>query len=89
MAPAVAPHHHRSTTKASHKPFKSRHATKGFLKDLSKGTSLAASSRIMLSGYQGGLMVIVESEVQKPFTNRLCPRLIGDIKLDKDNKQNT
>ena len=34
-------------------------------------------------------MVIVESEVQKPFTNRLCPRLIGDIKLDKDNKQNT
>lgn len=37
MAPMVEAHHHRSTTKASHKPFKSRHATKGLLKDLSKG----------------------------------------------------
>jgi pre-rRNA-processing protein TSR1 len=37
MAPTAVAHHHRSTTKASHKPFKSRHATKGLLKDLSKG----------------------------------------------------
>lgn len=37
MAPIVGTHHHRSTTKATHKPFKSRHATKGLLKDLSKG----------------------------------------------------
>ena len=37
MAPAMESHHHRSITKSSHKPFKSRHATKGLLKDLSKG----------------------------------------------------
>ncbi|EEH23042.1 hypothetical protein PABG_05253 [Paracoccidioides brasiliensis Pb03] len=38
MAPAVAtPHHHRSTTKCTHKSFKSRHMSKGALKDLSKG----------------------------------------------------
>ncbi|KAI5306035.1 hypothetical protein KEM55_008753 [Ascosphaera atra] len=38
MAPSVAaPHHHRSTTKQSHKPFKSKHASKGALKDQNKG----------------------------------------------------
>lgn len=30
-------HHHRSTSKVPHKPFKSRHASKGLLKKLSKG----------------------------------------------------
>ncbi|KAL9047989.1 MAG: hypothetical protein Q9206_006320, partial [Seirophora lacunosa] len=30
-------HHHRSTTKVSHKPFKSRHSTKGVIKELTKG----------------------------------------------------
>lgn len=30
-------HHHRSTTKNSHKPFKSRHASKNFLRDQAKG----------------------------------------------------
>ncbi|KAL8708554.1 MAG: hypothetical protein Q9220_006607 [cf. Caloplaca sp. 1 TL-2023] len=37
MAPQSEIHHHRSTTKISHKPFKSRHATKGFIKELTKG----------------------------------------------------
>lgn len=36
MAPATE-HHHRSTTKISHKPFKSRHATKNLIRDLAKG----------------------------------------------------
>ena len=37
MVPVAENHSHRSTTKTSQKPFKSRHATKGFIKDLSKG----------------------------------------------------
>ena len=37
MAPLTENHHHRNTTQESHKPFKSRHATKGFIKDLTKG----------------------------------------------------
>lgn len=37
MAPTGESHHHRSTTKVSHKAFKSRHSTKGFIKELSKG----------------------------------------------------
>jgi pre-rRNA-processing protein TSR1 len=38
MAPISAPtHHHRSTTKLNKKNFKSRHASKGALKELSKG----------------------------------------------------
>ncbi|RDW82317.1 putative TSR1 [Coleophoma cylindrospora] len=37
MPSSVTSHSHRSTTKASHKPFKSRKATKGALKEASKG----------------------------------------------------
>lgn len=37
MAPILETHSHRNTTRISHKPFKSRHATKGLIKDLSKG----------------------------------------------------
>ena len=38
MAPIfTATHHHRSTTKQSHKPFKPRFTSKGALKDFAKG----------------------------------------------------
>ncbi|KAL7267188.1 ribosome biogenesis protein tsr1 [Rhizina undulata] len=37
MVSATGVHHHRSTTKSSHKPFKSRHATKSSLKTQNKG----------------------------------------------------
>ena len=36
MAP-MTEHHHRSTSKISHKPFKSRHATKNLIRNLAKG----------------------------------------------------
>ena len=37
MAPLTEVHHHRNTTKVSHKPFKSRHATKSLIKEIAKG----------------------------------------------------
>ncbi|KAL9106020.1 MAG: hypothetical protein Q9187_008618, partial [Circinaria calcarea] len=37
LAPVMDGHHHRCTTKSSHKPFKSKHATKSLIKDLTKG----------------------------------------------------
>lgn len=38
MAPTMTSvHHHRSTTKQEHKPYKSRHASKSALKDAAKG----------------------------------------------------
>ncbi|KAK4973233.1 ribosome biogenesis protein tsr1 [Elasticomyces elasticus] len=37
MAPVMDQHHHRSTTKVSHKAFKAKHLTKGALKERSKG----------------------------------------------------
>ncbi|KAL8906194.1 MAG: hypothetical protein Q9171_006377, partial [Xanthocarpia ochracea] len=37
MVPQPESHHHRSTTKIPQKPFKSRHATKSYLKELAKG----------------------------------------------------
>ncbi|KAL1606744.1 ribosome biogenesis protein tsr1 [Paraconiothyrium brasiliense] len=47
MAPITTQHHHRSTTKQPQKAFKSRHASKGALKELSKGKveSLEKGSR--------------------------------------------
>ncbi|KAF8460227.1 putative ribosome biogenesis protein tsr1 like protein [Kalaharituber pfeilii] len=46
MSPAVVQrHHHRSTTKTGHKPFKSRFATKGSLKAKAKGKTDDTSSR--------------------------------------------
>lgn len=45
MAPILEQHHHRSTSKVPHKPFKSRHATKGLLKKLSKGKVEDRTSR--------------------------------------------
>ncbi|MCJ1453564.1 hypothetical protein MMC28_003911 [Mycoblastus sanguinarius] len=51
--PTVDSHHHRNTTKVSHKPFKSRHATKSLIKELAKGkvenTGWKESSRKPLS----------------------------------------
>ena len=44
MAPIAAQsHHHRSTTKKEKKGFKSRHATKGALKEQSKGAPLTTT----------------------------------------------
>ena len=40
MASPAEPHRHRSTTKVSHKAFKSRHASKGAIKDQAKGKVL-------------------------------------------------
>ncbi|KAL8852121.1 MAG: hypothetical protein Q9221_002944 [Calogaya cf. arnoldii] len=37
MAPQSESHHHRSTLKIPQKPFKSRHATKSYFKELTKG----------------------------------------------------
>lgn len=37
MAPTQTVHHHRSTTKVSQKPYKSKHASKSALKDKAKG----------------------------------------------------
>lgn len=40
MAPtSTVQHHHRSTTKTSHKPYKTGHASKRALKDQAKGTT--------------------------------------------------
>jgi len=48
MPSSVTSHSHRSTTKVSHKAFKSRKATKGALKEISKGKLLEARN---VNGY--------------------------------------
>ena len=44
--PMTEQHSHRSTTKASQKPFKSRHATKGAIKELTKGIDTQTYERL-------------------------------------------
>lgn len=44
MAVTQAVHHHRSTTKASNKPYKSRHASKSSVKDKEKGAPVVPCS---------------------------------------------
>jgi pre-rRNA-processing protein TSR1 len=41
--PSAVAHSHRPTTKVSHKGFKSKKATKGALRELSKGTTTRPS----------------------------------------------
>jgi hypothetical protein len=48
MAPAQTVHHHRSTTKVSHKPYKSKHASKSALKDQAKGTYFGILKHLQL-----------------------------------------
>ena len=45
MAP-MTEHHHRNTTKVSHKPFKSRHATKSLIRDLAKGKTERTEAKV-------------------------------------------
>jgi pre-rRNA-processing protein TSR1 len=54
MPSSVSSHSHRSTTKTSHKPFKSRKATKGALKEISKGlySSQLLNSLVMTQNRQ-------------------------------------
>lgn len=40
MAPTQTVHHHRSTTKKANKSYKTRHASKGALKEQDKGTCM-------------------------------------------------
>lgn len=49
MAPITTQHHHRSTTKQPQKAFKSRHASKGALKELSKGMSCSTAQAFLLT----------------------------------------
>ena len=44
MVSIAGVHHHRNTTKVSHKPYKSRHATKGILKDILKGDQFTSGA---------------------------------------------
>lgn len=39
-------HHHRSTTKQSHKPYKSKHMSKGAIKDKNKGMLVSTLSNV-------------------------------------------
>lgn len=61
MAPLPEMHHHRNTTKVSHKPFKSKHATKGLIKDLKKGK---------MEAFQKGSRKTPQQQVMSKFDRR-------------------
>jgi len=77
MAPLVQ-HHHRSTTKQPQKSFKSRHATKGALKELSKGMCGSHQTQVMsnivfsgkIEGLERGSRKTPHQQVMSKFDRR-------------------
>ncbi|KAF2830255.1 DUF663-domain-containing protein [Ophiobolus disseminans] len=77
MAPvAVQSHHHRSTTKHSKKGFKARHATKGSLKEQSKG-------KVELLSFERGSRKTPHQQVMSKFDRRNRAK---QIRLNKDSE---
>ncbi|KAF2199344.1 DUF663-domain-containing protein [Delitschia confertaspora ATCC 74209] len=74
MAPSVAPHHHRSTTKQPQKGFKSRHATKSALKERSKGK---------IEGFEKGSRKTPHQQVMSKFDRRNRAK---QLRLAKDHE---
>ncbi|PVH99259.1 DUF663-domain-containing protein [Periconia macrospinosa] len=75
MAPIVAQqHHHRSTTKQTQKSFKSRHATKGSLKEASKGK---------VETFERGNRKTPHQQVMSKFDRRNRAK---QLRINKDNE---
>ncbi|PSN69128.1 DUF663-domain-containing protein [Corynespora cassiicola Philippines] len=74
MAPIATQHHHRSTTKQSQKTFKSRHATKGALKERSKGK---------IEGFEPGSRKTPHQQVMSKFDRRNRAK---QLRLNKDHE---
>ncbi|KAF2017261.1 DUF663-domain-containing protein [Aaosphaeria arxii CBS 175.79] len=72
MAPMVAQHHHRSTTKQPHKAFKSRHASKSALKERSKGK---------VEGFELGSRKTPHQQVMSKFDRRNRAK---QLRINKD-----
>ena len=80
MAP-VTEHHHRSTTKISHKPFKSRHATKSLIRDLAKGKTEGTEARTKRK--------TPHQQVMSKFDRKNQARQIRQIKHEKNAKSSS
>ena len=65
------PHHHRITIKTSHKPFKSRHATKSLIKELAKGK---------LEKFEKRSRKVTKQQVMSKFDRRNQARQIRQTK---------
>lgn len=59
MPTSVESHSHRNTTKTSHKPFKARKATKGALKEISKGENTSKRAEIIFSS-----LIVVKAKLK-------------------------
>lgn len=81
MAPAQTVHHHRSTTKVSQKPFKTKHASKSALKDKAKGTTYTRNFSIWPT-FSHILLGKIESE----GSSRKTPHQQLKSKLDRRNQ---
>ena len=74
---ATVQHHHRSTTKVAKKPFKSKHASKGTLKDRAKGKPLSIQCKKLaytllgkIEGNEKGIRRTPHQQVMSKFERR-------------------
>jgi pre-rRNA-processing protein TSR1 len=86
MAPiSTGQHHHRSTTKVSHKSFKAGHASKRALKDKAKGAMKTA--KILIFSRQGQKLTLFAGKVERAERGtRKTPHQQLMSKLDRRNQ---
>ena len=77
MAPMPEVHHHRNSTKSSHKPFKSRHATKSLIKELAKGKTAGIEKKSRKTPHQ---------QVMSKFDRRNHAKQIRQVKHEQNVK---
>ncbi|KAL6717381.1 ribosome biogenesis protein tsr1 [Lecanora helva] len=78
MAPML-PHHHRSDTKASHKPFKTRHASKNSIRELAKG-------KIESTGKRSSHRKTPHQQVMSKFDRKNQAKQMRQIKHQQNQK---
>ena len=84
---AQAVHHHRSTTKSSNKPYKSRHASKGSVKDKEKGAqwSLALNDSYGCEkDPSNDIQAKWSGALAGPLTSNSSPSSTGETRLARD-----
>ena len=78
MAPLPETHHHRNTTKISHKPFKARHATKSLIKELAKGNIEGTGNK--------GSRKTTHQQIMSKFDRKNQAKQIRQIKHQQNQK---
>lgn len=80
--PTAVPHSHRPTTKVTHKPFKSKAASKHELRDRAKGTQMIYSLPYVdkIADFLSQAESPTSKEHERHPTNKSCPNWAAETR---------